>query len=133
MLTKEMLNEYARKTGSPVRKWIAGVLEDAFDDYDDWRKLVDDYTNDAVRVGRTPLVYHSDFNTFYEANEIEISIALGFFMEEIGERDPKQIFRDWDVSDPLATQNWNRFLIVAFMFDYGLEFLLAELGIDLYE
>lgn len=131
MLTKEMLNEYARKTGSPVRRWIAGVLEDAFDDYDDWKKLVKDYTNDAVKNGITPLVYHSDFEDFYETNKIEISIALGFFMEEIGERDLKAIFRDWDVSDPLATQSWNKFLIVAFMFDYGLEFVLAELGIDL--
>lgn len=133
MLTKEMLNEYARKTGSPIRKWIAEVLEDAFDDYDDWKKLLKDYTNDAVLNGLTPLIYHGDFENFYETNKIEISIALGFFMEEIGERDPKAIFRDWDVSDPLATGSWNKFLIVAFMFDYGLEFVLAELGIDLHE
>lgn len=133
MLTKEMLNEYARKTGSPVRKWIAEVLEDAFDDYDDWKALLKDYTNDAVMNGCTPLIYHSDFENFYEANKIEISIALGFFMEEIGERDPKKIFRDWDVSDPLVIGAKNKFLVVAFMFDYGLEFLLAELGIDLYE
>lgn len=133
MLTKEMLNEYARKTGSPIRKWVAGVLEDAFDDYDDWKALVRDYTNDAVMNGWTPLIFYSDFDRFYEENKIEISIALGFFMEEAGERDPKRIFRDWDTSDPLACGTKNKFLLVAFIFDYSVEFVLAELGIDLHE
>lgn len=132
-LTKQMLDEYARKTGSPLKKWIAEYLCDEFDNYDDWKELVRDHMHDAVMNGMTPLIYNSDIEKFYNSYCIEISIALGFLMQEVGTWNIKDVIKDWDISDPLAVGPKNHFLLCAFAFDYGLEFLLAELGIDIYE
>lgn len=133
MLTKNMLNEYARKTGSPLKKWVAEYLEEEIDNYEDWKKCIRDCMHDAVMNGMTPLIYNSDFETFYETFKVELSLALSFVMQELGTWYPKDIFNDWDWTDPLVVGLKNKIIMCSFGFEYAIEFILAELGIDVWE
>lgn len=132
-LSKEELIKFARTTCSPLKKWVAEILIDYWDDYDDPKKLLKDAFNDAVMNGWTPLIYNDEFRSFYESYKVEISLQLSFVMEEVQIYSLHELFRNWDKTDPLAVGMKNQVILCSFAFEYGLEYVLAELGVDIWE
>jgi hypothetical protein len=111
-----------------VRRWLNSTGEN----YErGWKGAYDDLaTGGCISGVVSHLISYYDTSRFYRKYKKEITALLTQTLSDHGVKGASEIFRGWDVDDPLALDTSNQNLLAWFAFEETARALAAEAGYD---
>lgn len=116
-LTKTNVKNIRKEKDSNLTKYVINYILERWDDYDDKHNIFKDVLNHGCSTGIvSSLIYLSDTSAFYKKYLKDINDWVVNAIDNYG-CDFKDLFLNWDKSDPLAQDCYNQQLLAWFGFE----------------
>lgn len=128
------LKQIALKSKSPLEKKVANIIAKQYTDsgYDSLKSLFEQILYNGLQSGIiSELIYYSDTLAWFKKYNAEISTLLRNTMADLGVDSPSDVFgKNWDKSDPFASDTHNQNLLAWFSFEETARNLSYSLGYE---